>query len=47
MVSEEENELPLLNLTLQVTKGDVLNLNHSDLIACAVATENDTVRNNL
>ncbi|XP_063682749.1 protein CLEC16A-like isoform X3 [Bolinopsis microptera] len=40
-VGQEEQELPLLNLSLQVTKGDILNLNHSDLIACAVISEND------
>ena len=42
-LQEEEGELPLLNLSLQVTKGDVLTLHHSDLIACAVVTDNDVV----
>ncbi|KAL5254590.1 hypothetical protein ACHWQZ_G014141 [Mnemiopsis leidyi] len=43
-VGQEEQELPLLNLSLQVTKGDILNLNNSDLIACAVISENDVVK---
>ena len=42
-VGQEEQELPLLNLSLQVSKGDILNLNNSDLIACAVISENDVV----
>ena len=40
---EEERDLPLLNLSLQVSKGDILNLNNSDLIACTVTTEVDVV----
>ena len=42
-MGQEVQELPLLNLSLQVTKGDILNLNNSDLIACAVISENDVV----
>jgi len=44
IIGEEEGELPLLNMSLQVSPGDILNLNNSDLIACAVHTNKEVVK---